>query len=118
MLDALAVAIARRARRVLAIAVVFVAVAGIFGGPVVGLLGAEDDFDDPAAEAIRAHDRLAEATGAEPSADLVALVRLGAPARSPAAQAKLDRVTRILASERQVAIVEAPRGDEASRAMI
>ena len=118
MLDALAVMIARRARRILAIAVLFVAVAGIFGGPVVGLLDAEDDFDDPAAEAIRAHDTLLEASGAEPNADLVALVRLGAPADSPAARAKLERVERILRSERGVAIVEAPRGDAATRAMV
>ena len=118
MLDALAVVIARRARRILTVAVVFVAVAGVFGGPVVGLLDAGDDFDDPAAEAIRAHDALLDATGAEPRADLVALVRLGAPADSPAARKKLDRVEDILRSEDDVAIVEAPRGDAATRAMI
>jgi uncharacterized membrane protein YdfJ with MMPL/SSD domain len=118
MLDALAVIIARRARRVLATAVVFVTVAGVFGGPVVGLLDADDDFDDPAAEAIRAHDALLEATGAEPRADLVALVALGAPAESERAQAKLECVADILASEPAVAVVEAPRAGRATRPMI
>ena len=118
MLDALAVLIARRARRVLVVAVVFVAVAGVFGGPVVGLLDAEDDFDDPAAEAIRAHDTLREASGAEPNADLIALVRLPGSVQLPQAQAKLERVERILRSEQDVAIVEAPRGDAATRAMV
>ncbi len=108
MLDALASFIARRARRTLAVAAVFVAVAAIFGGPVVGLLDADDDFDDPAAEAIRAHDALLEATGAEPRVDIVALIRLGAPVDSPAAQATLGRVEAILRDEPAVAYVETP----------
>ena len=108
MLGGLATFIARRARRILVVAAVFVAVAGLFGGPVVGLLDAEDDFDDPAAEAIRAHDALLEATGAEPAPDIVALVRLGARVDTPTARAKLERVEEILRAAPAVAYVNVP----------
>ena len=118
MLDALAAFIARRAKRVLAVTLVFVALAGVFGGPVVGLLDSDDDFDDPAAEAVRAHDTLLEATGAEPGADLIALVRLGAPAAAPESEARLARLATILEAEPGVARVEAPGGDERGAGMV
>jgi uncharacterized membrane protein YdfJ with MMPL/SSD domain len=93
MLDALARLIARRRRSVLVIAAVTVAFAGVVGGPVVGLLDSDDDFEDPASEAIVARDAVERATGASASPDVIALVRLGAPAGSQAAQDKLARVT-------------------------
>jgi uncharacterized membrane protein YdfJ with MMPL/SSD domain len=92
MLDRLAAFIHRRRRRVLWGSLVIVLVAGFFGGPVFGLLDSGDDFDDPQAEAPRAAADVARATGASASPDLVALVRLGAPADSPEAQRKLERV--------------------------
>ena len=84
MLDALARFIDRRRRRVLAATVVLVAVAGVFGGPVVGLLDTDDDFEDPASEAVAAREAIVRATGESAVPDRVALVRLGAPVDSPA----------------------------------
>jgi uncharacterized membrane protein YdfJ with MMPL/SSD domain len=96
MLDRLAALIYRRRRRFLWGSLAVVLAAGFFGGPVFGLLDSGDDFDDPQAEAPRASADIARATGASASPDLVALVRLGAPADSPEAQRKLDRVVAAL----------------------
>jgi putative drug exporter of the RND superfamily len=96
VLDALARFIARRRRLVLAVAAVVVVIAGVFGGPVVGLLDTDDDFEDPASESIRARDAVERATGASASPDLIALVRLGAPFDSPEARQKLERVTGLM----------------------
>ncbi len=113
MLEALAAFIARNTRRVLLVAAAIVLMAGVYGAPVVGKLDSEDDFDDPAAEAILARDALQAATGADPGPAIIALVRLGAPVSSPAAQGKLRRVERALRSQPGVAYVNAPRpGDQ------
>jgi RND superfamily putative drug exporter len=108
MLDALARFVGRRRRLVLAGTLVFVLFAGAFGGPVVGLLDSDDDFEDAASEAIVARDAIERATGASASPDLVALVRLGAPVDSPQARAKLGRVVAAL-RDRDVARVDAYR---------
>src|SRR5215218_6507515 len=92
MLDRLAVVIHRRRRRVLWGALAVVLAAGFFGGPVFGLLDNDGDFDDPNAEAVLAAGDVERATGASATPDLIALVRLGAPADSAKAQGKLDRV--------------------------
>jgi RND superfamily putative drug exporter len=96
MLDRLAVFIHRRRRRVLWASLVVVLAAGFFGGPVFGLLDSGDDFDDPQAEAVLASRDVQRASGASASPDLIALVRLGAPADSAAAQGKLARVAAAL----------------------
>ena len=108
MLDRLARFIDRRRRLVLAAAAVVVVMAGVFGGPVVGLLGSDDDFEDPASQAVQAREAVERATGRSASPDLVALVRLGAPVDSPQAQAKLRRVEEVL-RDRDVAEVLAHR---------
>ena len=82
MLDRLAVLIHRRRRRFLWGSLVVVLVTGFFGGPVFGLLDSGDDFDDPQAEAVLAARDVERATGASASPDMIALVRLGAPADS------------------------------------
>ena len=92
MLDRLAVLIHRRRRRFLWGSLVVVLAAGFFGGPVFGLLDSGDDFDDPQAEAVLAARDVERATGASASPDMVALVRLGAPADSAQGQDKLARV--------------------------
>ena len=84
------------AARVLWSSLVVVLAAGFFGGPVFGLLDSGDDFDDPKAEAVLASRDVQRATGANASPDLVALVRLGAPADSAEAQGKLARVAAAL----------------------
>ncbi|HTE63879.1 MAG TPA: MMPL family transporter, partial [Solirubrobacteraceae bacterium] len=106
MLDSLARLMFRRRRRVLVGAVLFVVLAGAVGGPVAGLLNSDDDFDPPSAEAVQAREAIARATGASASPDVIALVRLGAPADSAAAQAKLRDVARTAAGP-EVARVDA-----------
>ena len=96
MLDRLAAFIYRRRRRVLWGSLVVVLVAGFFGGPVFGLLDSSGDFDDPKSEAPLASADVARATRASAAPDLVALVRLAAPADSAEAQQKLDRVAAAL----------------------
>jgi uncharacterized membrane protein YdfJ with MMPL/SSD domain len=94
MLESLARLMFRRRRRVLIGAVLLVIVAGAVGGPVAGLLNSDDDFDPPSAEAVQAREAIARATGASATPDVIALVRLGAPADSATAQAKLRDVAR------------------------
>src|SRR4051794_1908584 len=96
MLDRLARLVYERRRRFLWGAVVVVLVAGFFGGPVFGLLDNDGDFDDPQAEAVLAAHDVERATGASATPDVVALVRLGAPADSTAGQARLAQVARAL----------------------
>ena len=109
MLDSLARFIDRRRRALLALTVVVLAVAGMFGGPVVGLLGSDDDFEDPASEAVAAREAIVRATGQSAAPDAIALVRLGAPVQSAQAQAKLRRVVEAM-RDRDVAEVIALRG--------
>jgi uncharacterized membrane protein YdfJ with MMPL/SSD domain len=113
MLDSLARLMYRRRRRVLVGAVLFVILGGAVGGPVAGLLDSDDDFDPPAAEAVQAREAIAGATGASAAPDVVALVRLGAPADSAAGQAKLRDVAGAAAGP-EVARVDAyaPGGPE------
>src|SRR5215208_1605446 len=106
MLDSLARLMFRRRRRVLVGALLFVLLAGAVGGPVAGLLDSDDDFDPPSAEAVQAREAIARGTGASATPDIVALVRLGAPADSAPAQAKLRDVARV-ASGPEVARVDA-----------
>ena len=114
MLDSLARLLYRRRRRALWGSLVVVIVAGFFGGPVFGLLDAGDDFDDPRAEAVLASADVARATGASASPDLIALVRLGAPADSAAAQAKLSQVAQAFRDPGVANVVRyEPGGDRA-----
>ena len=114
MLDSLARLLYRRRRRALWGSLVVVIVAGFFGGPVFGLLDAGDDFDDPRAEAVLARQDVARATGASASPDLIALVRLGVAADTPAAQAKLTRVAQAFRDPGIASVVRyEPGGDRA-----
>ena len=91
-MDRLARLIFRRRRLVLAFTLVFVLFAGAYGGPVVGLLDSDDDFEDHGSESILARDAVERATGRSASPDMAVLVRLGAPVDSPQAQEKIARV--------------------------
>jgi uncharacterized membrane protein YdfJ with MMPL/SSD domain len=106
MLDSLARLMFRRRRRVLVGAALFLVVAGAIGGPIAGLLDSDDDFDPPSAEAVQAREAIADASGASATPDVIALVRLGAPADSAAGQAKLRAVARAAAGP-EVARVDA-----------
>jgi uncharacterized membrane protein YdfJ with MMPL/SSD domain len=96
MLQGLADLLFRRRRSVLALSVVVVLVAGVFGGPVFGVLESEGDFEDPGSESVRAREDIARASGANSTPDAVVLVRLGVPASSPGGQARLDELERLL----------------------
>jgi len=108
MLESLGSLLVRRRRLVLAVFIVLVAAAGALGGPIVSLLDAEDDFDDPSTESIRAHDALRNATGVEPGADLVVVVRLDAPAGSESARETLAALAATIRAQPGVAVVEGP----------
>jgi RND superfamily putative drug exporter len=112
-MDRLARLIYRRRRVVLAVTVVFVLFAGAFGGPVVGLLDSDDDFEDHAAEAVLARNAVEQATGRSASPDMVVLVRLGAPIDSPEAQAKVARVADALGDPRVADVVAVQDGEPA-----
>ena len=64
MLDSLARLLYRRRRRVLLATVLLVVVAGAIGGPVASVLSSDNDFDPPGAEAVKAREAIATATGA------------------------------------------------------
>ncbi len=118
MLDAVARFVHCRARWVLVAAFVFIAVAGAVGGPVAGILTDDDDFADAASEAVLAQERITAATGASASPDIIALVRLGAPADTRAAQAKLGRVVAVLRADPAVADVGAYRPGRGPRELV
>jgi RND superfamily putative drug exporter len=118
MLDRLALLLHARRRRVLALAVLVFAVAGILGGPVAGILDDDNDFADPASEAVLADKRIVAATGASAAPRLVALVRLGGPIESPGAQAKLRGVVADLEADPGVAQVTAHDPDQGPEALV
>src|SRR5215210_7904572 len=64
MLDALARFVDRRRRAVLALAVIAVVGGAAFGGPVVGLLDSNDDFEDPSSQSVQAREKLARVVAA------------------------------------------------------
>ena len=111
MLDGLARFLHRRRRPVLVAAVALVFAAGAFGGPVVGLLDTGNDFEDPGSQSVQARQAIEQATGRSAAPDAVVLVRLGAPAGSPPAEAKLARVLRAL-RDPDVAAVRAVHGTQ------
>jgi RND superfamily putative drug exporter len=110
-MQALARILHRRRRLVLALTLVTVLLAGAYGGPVVGLLDTDDDFEDAGSEAVVARNTVERVTGRSASPDMVVLVRLGAPVESRPAQEKIARVAGAL-RDPDVADVVAVRGGE------
>jgi uncharacterized membrane protein YdfJ with MMPL/SSD domain len=106
MLAALANLIHHRRARVLAIAAAFAVVAGVVGGPVVGLLESDRDFEDSASESVVARDRIAAATGALVTPSVVALVRTPGPVTAPAARERVARLVREIGRRPDVARVD------------
>ncbi len=86
-------------RRVLAVTVLFFAVAGALGGPVASLLNTDNDsFSDTGAESAAALTRIEMASGEKATPDIIAVL----PTDKPAA---LDETLSILKAERNVAEV-------------
>ncbi|HEY7076177.1 MAG TPA: MMPL family transporter, partial [Solirubrobacteraceae bacterium] len=94
----------RRRRRVLWAWPVVVVMAAVLGLPVFGALGTGNDFDDPAAQSVHAAQRISSRSGADAAPAAVALVRLRAPAGSPAGQARIDAVAAALRDPDVVAV--------------
>jgi RND superfamily putative drug exporter len=111
-LDRLARLIYARRRRFLWGAVAVVLVAGFFGGPVFGMLDNDGDFDDPQAEAVLASHDVERATGASATPDVVALVRLGAPADSARGQSRIALVARALRDPGVARVTRYERGGD------
>ena len=98
MLSRLGERLHRRRRAVLLSLVPILAVAGMLGGPLPGLLGTEDNFDDKASESVIARKAIADAGGVGAAPDFVALIR-------DADAAKVTAVKEILQADAGVAQV-------------
>jgi uncharacterized membrane protein YdfJ with MMPL/SSD domain len=68
----------RHPRRTALLALLFVLLAAAIGGPVASKLNALNAFENPSSQAARARTQIERATGAEPTAGVIALVH-GAP---------------------------------------
>jgi uncharacterized membrane protein YdfJ with MMPL/SSD domain len=91
--------------RVVIAGVAFLALAGVLGSPVAGLLQG-GGFQDPRAESVLAADKLRAATGINAEYGVIALVRLNADSSSPAAVSELAAVTATLQRDPMVARVD------------
>jgi RND superfamily putative drug exporter len=110
MFDALARLADRRRRLVLIVAGVFVLFAAAYGGPVVGLLDSNDDFEDHQSESVLARADIERATGRSAAPDMVVLVRAGAPVDSPQAQRRIAAVANDLEDPGVADVVAYRRG--------
>ncbi len=85
-------------RRTLILALVFVVIAGVLGGPVAGkLTSASNNFEDPSSSSVQVRHALERAQGANPNVSLIALVRAG--------QARAEQVAGQIAADPAVARV-------------
>ena len=94
-----------RPKRTLLAVVLFVVLAGVFGGPVAGALDDSGGFTPADAGSTRAIERIEEATGTKAAPGVVALLRTPSGADSPEARARIAAVQRTLAAEPGIASV-------------
>ena len=80
-MNSLANLLTRRPWRVIAIAVAFLAVAVLIGGPLTGNLSSAG-FEDPSAEFVAARDTIRHASGVNPNPGVIALVSPGSDVRT------------------------------------
>jgi len=102
MLGAVASMAIRHPRRMAVYALAVFVVAGVFGGPALGLLNATNPFSDPSSASFRAEAAIQRATGAEASPGVLAIVP--APPGSP----EVASVARAIGRVPRVATVTAP----------
>lgn len=100
----LADVVTSRPSRVLIVTALGAAVAGVFGGPVAGLLSTGDDFSDPGAQAVAAEQGLQAATGEQSSPGIVLLLRTPTDLRT-AGPAAVEPVAQRLRSVEGIARV-------------
>jgi uncharacterized membrane protein YdfJ with MMPL/SSD domain len=101
MLSRLGTFLDANGRRVLMVAVVGAAVAGVFGVGVAKRL-APYGANDPATQSVQAMNRFEHAAGRQTDPGIVALVRVNG-IRSPASRARVAQLARTLARERDMA---------------
>jgi putative drug exporter of the RND superfamily len=104
MFERLAHLITGQPRRIVVVATILAAAAGVFGANVASQLSPYGAVD-PGTDSARSDALFTRATGLDPGIGLVALVDTGAPPRSPAARAKVLRVARAIAADPAVARV-------------
>jgi uncharacterized membrane protein YdfJ with MMPL/SSD domain len=92
-------------KRTLLAVVLFVLLAGVFGGPVAGALEDSGGFTATDSGSARAVDRIEAATGTQAAPGVVALLRTPAGAESAAARERIAAVQRTLAAEPGIASV-------------
>jgi uncharacterized membrane protein YdfJ with MMPL/SSD domain len=116
MLSTLAHRLSRRPRRTLLAVLVFVILAGVIGGPVAGSLRSSGGFQPAGAGSQIAIRQIERATGAEPSAGVVLLVRTPQGAHSAAGRAAIAaagaRLARVDGIARTAIAGIAPSGQE------
>jgi RND superfamily putative drug exporter len=116
MLNRLADLAARAPKRIVALAAILFAVAGVAGSSVADRL---DPYgaDDPATESVQAREQVKAATGVQPDVGLVALVRLPAGVDAAASRTRVEDVAREVRAERAVGSV-ATYYSSGARAMV
>lgn len=100
----LAALLARRPWRVVGLAVAFLVVAVVIGGPLTGNLTSAG-FEDPDAEFVAARDSLQTASGVNPNPGIIALVDAGTDVRTGAGRAQVERAAATVAADPDVAQV-------------
>jgi len=98
VLDRLATHAATRPKRILAAAFVLFLVAGVFGGPVAGLLSTGDDFSDPGSQSSAARERLEQATGREAGPAIIAVVESSSISRARQVKRSVEATPGIFAA--------------------
>jgi uncharacterized membrane protein YdfJ with MMPL/SSD domain len=92
-------------KRTLLAVVVFVVLAGVFGGPVAGALEESGGFTASDSGSARAVDRIEQAIGTQAAPGVVALLRTPSGAESPEARERIAAVQRTLVAEPGIASV-------------
>ena len=105
MFTSLADRITARPKRWLLAVVLFVVVAGVFGGPVAGALEESGGFTATDSGSARAVERIEQATGTQAAPGVVALLRTPSGVDSPEAKERIAAVQRTLAAQPGIASV-------------
>jgi uncharacterized membrane protein YdfJ with MMPL/SSD domain len=100
----LAALASRRPWRIILIAIAFMAVAVVVGGPLTANLTSAG-FEDPGTEWVQARESLERASGANPGPGLIALVEPGTDVTTGAGRAEVERVAAVVADDPAVAQV-------------
>ncbi len=100
----LAALVARRPWRIVALAIAFMAIGIVVGGPLTGNLTSAG-FEDPNAEWVSARESLEQASGANPGPGVIVLVQPGADVRNGPGRSEVERVATTVAADPDVAQV-------------